>query len=135
MAVALVWIAGLGALTWLTANPVTLNWMQFQESDVVAVGKVTGPKTIAKTEQGEWPFPDRTEITVVNLPETGAKTSQTYLFALTQAVSEKTNPGATLAGEFFVTPTHLPNEAPLIYPATQEAFEQLKDIQRHSKAE
>jgi hypothetical protein len=120
---ALGWITFLAILTWKTANPVTLNLLQIQQSDVVLAGKVTGQYTIEKTDLQPWPLSEK-EVSINNLPEAGAKLGQVYLFALQHHSGE----GVPAHGGYRITPTHLPDGAPLIYPATSEALAQLKRI-------
>jgi hypothetical protein len=124
---ALGWIAFLAILTWVTANPVTLNLLQIRQSDVVLVGKVTGTHTISRTDDRLWPLAG-SEITVTNLPEAKPEIGQSYLFALQQ----RDGSAGSHDGPYQITPTHLPNRAPLIYPATPEALAQLNRIQSQS---
>jgi hypothetical protein len=112
------WIA-LGTMALLTAKPVMINREQVLRAPrVVTATVVDDPKSGQLQIKQEWKGsgPSGT-ISVPNLSAAGAKRGGTYLVPLS-----RTSDG------FEVSRTMLPNAAPLIYPATPEAIEQLKQI-------
>ncbi len=125
--VAVCWVLCIATLALLTSNEVTLNRLQILESTWVVNGRVSGPNKLAKTEIGDWPFKDQNEITVANLPQTGAIAGRTYLVPLIPLFRS----GSPVEGLYVVTPTHLPNALPLIYPSGKDADQQLQEITAH----
>lgn len=127
--IVVVWVGTVAALTWTSANPVTLNQQQILNSDLVVVGKVVddpAPRyVIEPVDHQPWPLTERRPIGVSNLPGTEAHAGQTYIFPLTRHAEDQ---GVPMHGDYFVTPSHLPNAAPLIYPATPAALKQLEQI-------
>ncbi|WP_437225753.1 hypothetical protein SH661x_004217 [Planctomicrobium sp. SH661] len=128
--IVVVWVGLVAVLAWLTANPVTLNRQQIRDSLVVVEGQMVIDRTnnpvrylIEPVSEGPWPFPSRDPIEVSNLPETGATQGKSYFFPLAKHHGRVPAPG-----EYIVTPTRLPNAAPLVYPATEDARQQLKQI-------
>jgi hypothetical protein len=118
-AVAGAWILGLLVLAASSANPVTLNRKQILHSDLVVTA--TRPKAEASTliVNKEWKHAEELgEITVENLEETRMPTDREFLVPLHRLGQ----------GRYLITPTTLPNEAPLIYPATAEAESQLQEL-------
>lgn len=124
LSVAGLWILLLVILTIFTANPITLNRIQIQESTLIVVGTVTGKGTITRSDVGGLAWPDQDEIVVENLSQAKARVGQTYLFPLRQTGRQANGDGAI----FEVTPTLLPDHSPLIYPVEPETFAQLKEI-------
>jgi len=128
-ALALVWWGVLAALTYYTANPVTLNREQILRSALVVTGTIVGdPGEGRVTVEREWkksPVKKETSETILvsNLTEAGARRGLSYLMPLSRG-----------SDGFHVTPTLLPNAAPLIYPATPDAIKQLEAI-LHDKDE
>ncbi|WP_437192351.1 hypothetical protein [Planctomicrobium sp. SH527] len=124
LGVAGVWILLLFILTIFTANPITLNRVQIQESTLIVVGTVTGKGTITRSDIGGLAWPEQDEIVIENLSTAKARVGKTYLFPLRQIGRQADGAGAV----FEVTPTLLPDHSPLIYPAEPETFSQLKAI-------
>ncbi len=113
------WILGLIALAVLTANPVTLNREQILRSDyVVTARRETGDSPLLIVQK-EWKHAeDLDEVTIANLNEINMPPGREFLVPLERIGARR----------FLVTPTTLPNHAPLIYPATPEAEAQLQEI-------
>jgi hypothetical protein len=116
---ALAWWVVLIILAWFTANPVTLNLKQIQNSLYVVTAEVDDVGMGQVTVEKEWKTgTDIGNPTIDNLKETGARSGQTYLIPLT----------VTPDGQFIVTIADLPRNQPLIYPAGTEASRQLEQI-------
>jgi len=97
---AAIWILGLIGLAAFSANPVTLNEMQIRRSKFIVTGQRSGNDSLKVSR--EWrQGGELGEITVVNLDETEMPEG----------------------GDFLV-----PHEAPLVYPATEDAILQLESI-------
>ena len=119
LAIAIVWILGLITLAVLTANPVTLNRMQIERSDYVVTATRKRADSAKIEVSREWKHgADLGEITVTNLDEARMPVDREFLVPLKKLAS----------GRYLITPTTLPNDAPLTYPATEEAMEQLVTI-------
>ena len=117
--IAAMWILGLLILAVVSSNPVTLNRTQIQYSDYIVTAR--RPKADADTlvVEKEWLRNDElSEITLTNLDETGMPADEAFLVPLQRLGG----------GRYRVTPTSLPNKAALIYPATEEAQAQLREI-------
>jgi len=125
------WIAILSVMVLFTSNPVTLNRSQLREADVVVVGQVQPDGRVARFDDSpDWPFAPDSELQVMNLQAASAKVGQAYLLPLTRA-------GHTGRGQdlmFTVTASHLPNAAPLIYPATKESLQQWSELRQAAPA-
>jgi hypothetical protein len=118
------WVGFLAVLTLTTANPVTLNRAQLEASTKVTLATVVGEKTIAPVKNGNESPAELEDIQVLNLPQTGARIGQSYLFPLIPAKLL----GEAAEGDFLVTPTLLPNQTPLIYPDSPETTQQLEQL-------
>ncbi len=113
------WVLGLIVLAMLTANPVTLNRQQILGSDYVATAVRKDADSPVLEVQKEWKHGEKLgEITITNLSDIDMPAGREFLVPLEQMGRNR----------FLVTPTALPNKAPLIYPATPESKAQLKDI-------
>lgn len=113
------WILGLVILAALSANPVTLNQKQIRASDFVVTAQRNpdGSPTLIVTK--EWTEGEELgTIMVTNLEQTAMTPGAEFLVPLLRAAK----------GRFRVTPTSLPDEAPLVYPATPEALDQLQSL-------
>jgi hypothetical protein len=109
----------LATLAITTANPVTLNREQFSRADVVVTARIMDLAGGRCDVERRWtPGPDLDSIAVANLVQTGARSGSLYILPLYSRGD----------GRFEVVPSHLPNKAPLVYPATPEAFLQLKSF-------
>jgi len=116
---AALWVVALVILALLTANPVTLNREQILQSDLVVVGRFDSQNPSRLIVDESWNREsDLAEIDVENHAATRARAGKSYIVPLTK----------TPAGRFRVTESLLPNSAPLVYPATDEAFEQLRAL-------
>ena len=120
LAVALIiaWLVMLGLLSFFTANPVTLNRDQIRESADVLTAIVENPATGNVRVLHAWKqrFDEKT-LVLPNLKSTEAVSGETYLIPISRA-----------GEEWMVTPSKLPQNMPLVYPATTDAERQLKGI-------
>jgi len=112
------WMIGLGLLSYWTANPVTLNRDQVLEAtDVltavvedVALGRVGVEKSWKNAVRNE-------QLTLSNLRETKPVSRQRLIIPVT----------LTSRG-WQITPSKLPRKPPFIYPATAESERQLRHL-------
>ena len=115
------WIAALAALAVFTANPITLNREQIMTSDAVVTARVLDPA--AGTVAVEKVWKSRTELTAErlaldNLDKGRIRAGALYLVPLSRVRADR----------YEVTRTQLPNQQPLVYPATDDAVRQLEAI-------
>lgn len=119
VAVAALWLLALGSLALFTANPVTLNVEQVRTSEYVVTGCLAGDERRVLVVERQWKGAETlAELRVGNLSQTAIKHGQSYLVPLSR----------TRSGALEVTETDLPENPPLVYPATDEAIAQLKAI-------
>lgn len=116
--VAVTWGLFLAGLAVTTANPVTVNREQVLRADFIAMLSVNEPESGAIVLEKLWDGTKPEPFTLDNLKETGAEAGRSYYVPVTK----------TGQGRYIVTPTRLPGNPPLIYPATPEAEEQLTAI-------
>lgn len=119
VAVAACWLLVLGGLALFTANPITLNVEQIRTSEYVVTGRLAGDERSVliverQSQGGETPL----ELRVGNLSQTAIRPGRSYLVPLSR----------TRSGALEVTETDLPDNPPLVYPATEEAIAQLTAI-------
>ena len=113
-----VWLIVLLSLSITTANPVTLNLDQVLESTDVLTAVVENPQTGTVRVQKTWKEEvTETELVLANLGLTGAAAGKWILIPVVKR-------GRT----WLVTPTKLPGNPPLVYPATAETVRQLQGI-------
>ena len=118
ISIAAVWGTALAGLLF-TPKPVTLNRAQIRRAEFVVTGTISDPQQGTVVVEKEWKHGEKLEhMTNVNLNRTGARRDSTYLIPLSK----------TSGKQFQVTPTPLPTQAPLIYPATPEAIAQLEKL-------
>lgn len=118
------WILGLLILAVTTANPVTLNRKQIERSPFVVTATREAADSSILLVSKEWKHGrELGKISVINLHETGMPVGREFLVPLEFGL---TNEGES--PQYAVTPTTLPNEAPLIYPATPEAQSALEEL-------
>jgi hypothetical protein len=118
ISIAVVWGAVLAGLPF-TPKPITLNRVQIRQAELVVTGTISDPQQGTVVVEKEWKHGEKRErMTIVNLNRTGAKRDSTYLIPLSK----------TSGKQFQVTPTPLPNQAPLIYPATPESIALLEKL-------
>ncbi|MBW3542853.1 MAG: hypothetical protein KY476_21530 [Planctomycetes bacterium] len=116
---ACLWWAFLAVLAVTTANPVTLNRAQFQEATHVVTATVEDPAAGLIAVEREWKTAATlAQINVLNLSSTAAERGERYVLPL-QRLGRTT---------YRVPPAPLPGNPPLIYPATDEALRQLKEL-------
>jgi hypothetical protein len=115
--IAAAWLAALVVMAARTANPVTLNRAQLAKAEFVATAKVVDRARGAVEVEDQWKNKAPVSLTLENLAQTSAVDGQKYLIPISKA-----------ADGFRVTGSRLPNDAPLIYPATSESIDQLRQI-------
>ncbi len=112
------WLVVLSLLSFFTANPVTLNRDQIRKSNDVLTAIVENPAAGNVRVLHAWKQRVNEKTLVLpNLKSTEAVSGKTYLIPISGA-----------GDEWIVTPSKLPQNLPLIYPATPEAERQLKSI-------
>jgi hypothetical protein len=116
---AILWCAILIGMTWLTADPVTLNREQVLRADFVVTGRVeSNPVAGEVVVSREWKKNGLTgTIHVENLDDARARRGVTYLLPLSHSSTG-----------FRVIEARTGNGVPLIYPDTAVAIEQLEKI-------
>jgi len=120
-----IWLGLVAWLTWTSSNPVTLNRQQIFASDVLLVGRVSSQHVVEPVEDQPWPLADRSPIKIVNLSRTHARPGRVFLFPLRFVLNRI---GTKPKVEYMVTPSELPSHEPLVYPATPETMDQLRQI-------
>lgn len=117
-AIAVAWWVVLVAMVLFSANPITVNREQILDSHYVVTGKLSDAGNSIVVER-EWKRDAKLEIvSVEHLDRTEVKAGKSFIVPLR----------IVRRGEYQVTPSRLPNHAPLVYPATEEAMGQLKKI-------
>lgn len=112
------WVIGVGVLSLLTANPVTLNRDQVLESTDVLTAVVEDiPSGQVRVEKSWKNAVHDEQLTLSNLRET-KPTSQQHLLI----------PVSLGRQGWQVTPLKLPHEPPLVYPVTEESERQLRHL-------
>ncbi len=112
------WVIGLGVLSWLTANPITLNLDQILDATDVLTAVVEDIEVGRVSVEKSWKNAVRDErLTLINLRETKPDSRQRLIIPVTL-----TNKG------WKITPSKLPREPPLVYPATEESERQLRHL-------
>jgi hypothetical protein len=118
-ALGLAWIVGLVLLAAFSANPVTLNQKQIRVSDFVVTAQRSPDDSTELIVVKEWlRGEDLGTIRVTNLDKTNLTTDQEFLVPLQRLTN----------GRIQITPTPLPNNPPLVYPATPEAEAELQKL-------
>jgi len=113
-----VWLIVLLSLSITTANPATLNLDQVLESTDVLTAVVENPQTGTVRVQKTWKEEvTETELVLANLGLTGAAAGKLILI-----------PVVKRGRIWVVTPTKLPGNPPLVYPATAKTARQLQGI-------
>ena len=126
-----VWISSLLLLVIRTANPVTVNQAQLNESFAVISARVIsidpGEVEVLEVLLGDF---DRNMISVRNLRETPAQVGEMYFLPIIPAIEQE----RLIDDMFDITPSPLPNPVaqtphglPIIYPATDAARTLLQD--------
>lgn len=117
------WVLGLGILSYLTANPITLNRDQILEATDVLTAVVDDAKDghvrIEKSWKGKV-FDER--LTLSNLDETNPVANQRLLIPVTFA-----------RPNWLVTSSKLPREPPLVYPVNEESERQLRHLLKNRR--
>lgn len=113
------WLTVLLALVLTTSNPVVLNRAQLRAAPHVVMARVTDLPAGRCDVERQWRTPTTaTALTIVDLHETGARTGQSYLFALQPANGEA----------FAIVPAGKERAAKPIYPATPESIARLEEL-------
>ena len=116
---AVAWYVVLISLAAITGNPVTLNRIQLRESSLVVVGSVDENGTVSHILVFKGVAPEG-EIVVAPFSWPAGD----YILPLRKAG----------AGRLEVTPSELPDNPPLIYPANDQSVEQLQQILKQIEA-
>ena len=113
-----VWIVGLGVLSLLTANPVTLNRDQILDSVDVLTAVVEDPRAGRIRIEKSWKgFVEQEQLDLENLSELKVSANERLLIPVIRA-----------ARHWQVTQSKLPGYPPLIYPVTDESERQLRHL-------
>ena len=123
--IAACWGIVLIGLVIFTANPVTLNRLQFIRAELAVTAEVTDrDKGTVKVKKVWWSrtsssVQEETTFKVKGLQEANVKQGETYLFPLFRNQS----------GEYLIVPVRMgEEETSLVYPANESALEQLEAI-------
>ena len=112
------WFVGLGVLSLLTANPVTLNRDQILESADVLTAVVEDPRAGRVRIEKSWKgFVEQEHLDLANLSELKVSANERLLIPVTRA-----------ARHWQVTQSKLPGYPPLVYPVTEESERQLRHL-------
>lgn len=112
------WVTGLGVLSFLSANPITLNRDQVLSATDVLTAVVEDPKTETVRVEKSWRGTASDERLVLsNLHRVKPAAGDRLLIPVT-----KSREG------WRITLSRLPNEPPLVYPATSESEGQLRQL-------
>ncbi|TXT30185.1 MAG: hypothetical protein FD138_2321 [Planctomycetota bacterium] len=117
------WIVGVGALSLLTANPVTLNRDQILEStDVVTAVVKDANHGDVRVEKSWKDVVQEDELELSNLRETSPSVGARLLI-----------PVSSSRKGWRVTLSKLPGEPPLVYPVTEESERQLRQLLKNGR--
>lgn len=120
-ALLVLWVVSLALLAFATANPVTLNREQILHSPFLVTATVISRKDGLVKVSREWKhgagLPKET-VRLENLEEAGVREGVEYVIPVTKKID----------GRLFVTETRLPNGRPLVYPATNDAVEEIEAL-------
>lgn len=117
------WMIGLGVLSFLTANPVTLNRDQVLESTDVLTAVVEDVQSGQVHVEKSWKDAVQDEqLALSNLREAKPSVRQRLLIPVTR-----------MRRGWQVTPSKLPGEPPLVYPITEESERQLRHVLKHGR--
>lgn len=112
------WVAGLGVLSFLSANPITLNRDQVLSATDVLTVVVEDPKAETVRVEKSWKGAvSEDQLALSNLSATKTAAGDRLLIPVS-----KSRDG------WRVTLSKLPNEPPLVYPATPESETQLRQL-------
>lgn len=118
-----VWIVGLGVLSLLTANPVTLNRDQILESTDVLTAVVKDAEYGEVRVEKSWKnVVQEDELELFNLRKTSPSVGARLLIPVS---SSRTG--------WRVTLSKLPSEPPLVYPVTEESERQLRHLLKNGR--
>ena len=112
------WLIGLGVLSFLSANPITLNREQVLSATDVLTAVIEEPKAETVRVEKSWKgavFEDHLALSNLNATKTAA--GDRLLIPVSRS-----------RGGWRVTLSKLPNEPPLVYPATPESEGQLRQL-------
>ena len=117
-AVVAAWWMTLAVLALTTSNPVVVSPDQIGISDVVITGTVPPEGELVAVERVWYGEFDGTEVRVVNLAESApVEPGQKYLFPISRS-----------GNHYRITTLERQTSPPLVYPATPEALDQLRQI-------
>ena len=117
------WVFGLGVLSFLTANPVTLNRDQILEAtDVLTAVVKDADYGEVRVERSWKDVVHEDEIELPNLRYTHPAVGERLLIPVT-----------TSRNGWRVALTNLPNQPPLVYPFNEESERQLRHLLKHGR--
>ena len=112
------WLIGLGVLSFLSANPITLNRDQVLSATDVLTAVVEDPKAETVHVEKSWKGAVSDDhLALSNLHATKPAAGDRLLIPVSRS-----------RGGWRVTLSKLPNEPPLVYPATPESEGQLRKL-------
>lgn len=112
------WLIGLGTLSYLTANPVTLNREQIRSATDVLTAMVEDAKAGTVRVEKSWKEAvSESRLALPNLSAANPAAGDRFLIPVSRS-----------RDGWRVTRSKLPQEPPLIYPATQESETQLQQM-------
>lgn len=122
---ALAWLGILAAMAWFTANPKVISRAQILQSDAVVIGRRVDPKRdrvkIERVLAGN--LSADSEIAVLNLNDlSDLSTEQSYVLPLT-----------FFRQDYRVTKLEGQEAPPLVYPATPDFIDRVKQALRDAK--
>ncbi|WP_166821844.1 hypothetical protein [Thalassoroseus pseudoceratinae] len=121
-----IWLTALAVLAWQTANPVTVNQGQILRSTRIVIGTLDEDRGLLIVEEeriDNEAFPPN--VVVTNLDQTRLKSGERYIVPLQRDTGKSGSPSKPA---WEVTPSQLPTQEPLVYPATEDALNQLERI-------
>lgn len=112
------WLIGLGVLSFLSANPITLNREQVLSATDVLTAVVEEPRAETVRVEKSWKGAvSEDRLALSNLQATNPRAGDRLLIPVSRS-----------RGGWRVTLSKLPNEPPLVYPATAESEGQLRQL-------
>ncbi|MBC7815712.1 MAG: hypothetical protein IAG10_02305 [Planctomycetaceae bacterium] len=112
------WLIGLGVLSFLTANPITLNREQVRSATDVLTAVVEDANAGTVRVEKSWKdVVSETRLTLPNLIAANPAAGDRFLIPVSRS-----------RDGWRVTLSMLPDEPPLIYPATPESETQLRQL-------
>lgn len=112
------WVIVLGVMSVLTANPVTLNRAQILEAAEILTVQVEDARSgLVRVEKSWKGAIDDDQLRLRNLNETAARSGDRLLV-----------PVSAVSDGWIITRSKLPGDPPLVYPASEDAEQQLRRL-------